>query len=259
MATSNVSRFLRERYIVAIGKYETERHDEALTELLELLMDDALSPLYRLKANAALADGVDDWYLAEDYRKAAELAYSDIIETVSNSGSLEDVRDELAMFREMLDSLADDQVLDDPRRPASPDVAQHSDLASETFTTSEAIQSSMESMDTPSAETRGARLAHTSSAPQTSTEVTSQSQSSSEVLPTYGMFSQIPIRQNTTPTRTNASQQKGASSSRSKPNTPETPNSVPRYFSASKSSRQRSPDKEPFTGSPSKKKRGGAQ
>lgn len=170
MATSNVSRFLRERYIVAIGKYETELNDEALNELLELLMDDALSPIYRLKANAALADGVDDWFLAEDYRKAAELAYNDIIETVSNKGRLEDVRDELAILREILDELADDQVLDDPCRPASPDVAQHSDLAPETFTTSEAIQPSTESSDAQSAEARGVRSAHTSSAPQAAAE-----------------------------------------------------------------------------------------
>lgn len=56
MATSNVSRILEERYTVAVCRYSTDRYEECLIELSELLMDDALSPVFQLKANAAPAE-----------------------------------------------------------------------------------------------------------------------------------------------------------------------------------------------------------
>ena len=67
MATSNTGRFFKERYRVAIAKFDTDRHEESLTQLSELPIEEALTSVYRLKANAALADGVDDWFLAERY------------------------------------------------------------------------------------------------------------------------------------------------------------------------------------------------
>jgi hypothetical protein len=258
MATSNLGQFFQERYRVAIGKFDTDKHEDALSELIELLMEDELSSIYRLKANAALADGVDDWFLAEQYRSAAELAYRGISEVCSNSESCL-VDDELAVLRELLDSLAEEQRLDDPRQTTHHDVAHHSDLASEAISTSGVADNSTEHADAQTAEARSPASAHTTGALQGSAEITTHSQSSSDALPTFGMFAQTPIRQNTTPTRTNARQQMGASSRGSETSTPTTPNSIPKYFSASKSSRQRSPDKEPFTGSPSKKRRGGAQ
>jgi hypothetical protein len=42
MATTNVGRFLEERYYAAIAKYRTDRHSDALDELSNLLMDDHL-------------------------------------------------------------------------------------------------------------------------------------------------------------------------------------------------------------------------
>jgi hypothetical protein len=257
MSTSNLGRFFRERYRVAASKLDTDKHEDALSELTELLMEDKLSPIYRLKANAALADGVDDWFLAEQYRLAAELAYDGICEVLSDS-ERRLVDDEIAILRELLDSLAEEQRLDDPRQTTHDNVAHHSDLAPEAISTSGGADNAMEHTDTQTAEARSPVLTHTTGALQGSAETIAHGQSSSDVLPTFGI-SRIPIRQNTTPSRTNARQQMDASSRRSKTNTPTTPNSIPKHLSASDSSRQRSPDREPFTGSPSKKKSGGAQ
>jgi hypothetical protein len=265
MSTSNLGRFFRERYRVAASKLDTGKHEDALSELTELLMEDKLSPIYRLKANAALADGVDDWFLAEQYRLAAELAYDGICEVLSDS-ERRLVDDEIATLRRLLDLLAEEQRLDDPRQTTHDDVAHHSDLAPEAISTSgvadnatEHIDAQTEHTDAQTAEAHSPALTHTTGALPSSSRMTTHSQSGSDVLPAFGMFSQIPIRQNTTPTRTNAREQMGASSRQPKTSTPTTPNSIPKHFSASKSSRQRSPDREPFTGSPSKKKRGGAQ
>ena len=60
MATTNVGRFLEERYYAATAKYNTDRHADALEELSDLLMDDQLPLVLRLRANCALADGVRD-------------------------------------------------------------------------------------------------------------------------------------------------------------------------------------------------------
>jgi hypothetical protein len=65
MATSNLGQFFNDRFRVANAKYDAGRHEEALTQHSELLMEEALSPVYQLKANLLLADGVDDWFLAD--------------------------------------------------------------------------------------------------------------------------------------------------------------------------------------------------
>jgi hypothetical protein len=160
MSTSNLGRFFRERYRVAVSKYDTDKHEDALSELTELLMEDKLSPIYRLKANAALADGVDDWFLAEQYRLAAELAYDVICEVLSDSERCL-VDDEIAILRGLLDSLAEEQRLDDPRQTTHDDVAHHSDLASEAISTSGVADNSTEHTDAQTAEARSPVLTHT--------------------------------------------------------------------------------------------------
>jgi hypothetical protein len=108
MATTNVGRFLERRYYAAIAKFDTDRHAVALDELSDLLMDDQLPLVLRLRANCALADGVLDWYLAESYYSAAETIH-DVIRTSFEflPGSQEEI--EIARLRKMLDSLAADQ------------------------------------------------------------------------------------------------------------------------------------------------------
>jgi hypothetical protein len=125
MATTDVGRFLEGRYFAAIAKYDTDRHAVALEELSDLLMDDHLPLVLRLKANCALADGVRDWFLAESYYSAAEMIH-DVIRTSFEflPGSQEEI--ELARLRKMLDSLAEDQRRMDSRQLQKPDHAQQS-------------------------------------------------------------------------------------------------------------------------------------
>ena len=131
MATTNVGRFLEERYYAAIAKYKTDRLADALDELSDLLMDDQLPLVLRLKANCALADGVSDWFLAESYYSAAEMIH-DVIRTSFDflPGSQEEI--ELARLRKMLDSLAADQRRMDPRQLQKSDVAQQSNTHQDT-------------------------------------------------------------------------------------------------------------------------------
>jgi hypothetical protein len=134
MATTNVGGFLEERYVAAIAKYNTDRHADALDELSDLLMDDHLPLVLRLKANCALADGVRDWFLAESYYTAAEMIH-DVIRTSLHflPGSQEET--ELAHLRKMLDSLAEDQRRMDPRQIQKPDNSQHSNARHDALTT----------------------------------------------------------------------------------------------------------------------------
>jgi hypothetical protein len=256
MATSNLSRFFKERYRVAIAKFDTERHNEALTQLSELLMEEALPSIYRLKANAALTDGVDDWFLAEQYRFAAEKAYDSISEVVANSATGDEEGLELAALREMLDSLADEQRRD---KPSQRQFIEEPSI----YSTSRPAKSTTSPADghAPTAEAQGSQQEFTDSDMRGSlTEVTAQSQSSPGSFFAQGMFAQLPSRPIATPTRTNVGRQMSTSSRRSKHSTPATPDSISKHFSASKTiPRRRSPDAAAFTGSPSKKKRGGAQ
>ena len=144
MATTNTVRFFKERYRVAIAKYDTDRHEEALTQLSELLMEQSLPSLYRLKANAALADGVDDWFLAERYRLAAEDIYYGTCEVVANSATADEGRRELVPIREMLDSLADEQVRDRPRQRKTTEAT---DTEPSTSSTSQATKSTTSPAD----------------------------------------------------------------------------------------------------------------
>ena len=148
MATSNLGRFFKERYIAAMAKYDTNRHEEALTQLSELLMEESLSPVYRLKANVALADGVDDWFLAEQYRLAAEDTYHGISEVVANKMTDDEEGRELAAehatSREMLDSLAEDQARE---KSSQRDITGASDTEHSIITTSRATQSTTSPTD----------------------------------------------------------------------------------------------------------------
>lgn len=260
MATSNLGRFFKERYIVAIAKYDTDRHEESLTQLSELLMEEALPPVYRLKANAALADGVDDWYLAERYRLVAEDIYNGISELVAEHATGDEEGRELAVLREMLDSLAEEQVRDRPRQRQTTEA---SDTETSIFSTSRAAESTTSPADAHAAiaEAQGSQQESLESDVQGRlNELTSQSQSSSGGFYPQGMFAQLPSRPIATPTRINVGHQMSTSSRRSQRTTPATPDSISKHFSASKAiPRRRSPDAAAFTGSPSKKKRGGAQ
>ena len=156
MATSNLGRFFKERYIVAIAKYDTDRHEESLTQLSELLMEEALPPVYRLKANAALADGVDNWFEAERYRLAAEDTYDGISELVANHATGDEEGRELATLREMLDSLAEEQRRDKPRQHK---ITEANDTEPSTSSTSRATESTASPADgyAPTAEAQGSQ------------------------------------------------------------------------------------------------------
>ena len=156
MATSNLGRFFKERYIVAIAKYDTDRHEESLTQLSELLMEEALPPVYRLKANAALADGVDKWFEAERYRFAAEDTYDGISELVANHATGDEEGRELATLREMLDSLAEEQRRDKPRQHK---ITEANDTEPSTSSTSRATESTASPADgyAPTAEAQGSQ------------------------------------------------------------------------------------------------------
>lgn len=111
MATHNLFNYFRSRYKVAIDKYETDLHDQALEELSDLLMEPRLPLLFRLKANLVLADGNADidWYSAESYRKDAE----QVCDSIRASSPVGDTRwpaqeNELVNLRESLDTLAED-------------------------------------------------------------------------------------------------------------------------------------------------------
>jgi hypothetical protein len=122
MAT-NLARFFRERYKVAIDKWETEQHEEALTELSDLLMDPQLPLLYRLKANMALAHSQEDWFHAEEHRTDAERVYDHIrtkLGRPEGDTRWPDQERELVAIREQLDILADEQKQTRPL-PLSPD------------------------------------------------------------------------------------------------------------------------------------------
>lgn len=119
MAT-NLASFFRERYKVAIDKWETDRHEEALTELSDLLMEPQLPMLYRLKANMALAQSQEDWFHAEDHRTDAERVYEHIRTELGCPEG--DTRwpcqeRELVALREQLDALANEQSLNRPETP----------------------------------------------------------------------------------------------------------------------------------------------
>jgi hypothetical protein len=160
MATSNLGRFLKERYILAMAKYDTNRHEEALTQLSELLMEESLSPVYRLKANVALADGVDDWFLAEQYRLAAEDTYHGISEVIAENMTDDEEGRELAAehatSREMLDSLAEDLARE---KPSQHEITEASDTEASTFSTSRATESTASPTDghAPIAEAQGSQ------------------------------------------------------------------------------------------------------
>jgi hypothetical protein len=111
---SNLTEFFRERFIEATGKWNNgeREHEESLEELSVLLMEPRLPLLYRLKANLALAIGQYDWYLAEDFRHDAEKVYGQIRMLRQHPSEIER---ELIAIRERLDTLAEDQVIDDPR------------------------------------------------------------------------------------------------------------------------------------------------
>jgi hypothetical protein len=124
MAPNNLLKFFHERYVVAIERYETRLHDEALQELTDLLMDPQLPMLYRLKVNIALADGNTEhsWHLAEAFRKEAESVYSDI----RSRRPVGDTRwpaqeNELVNLRESLDTLAEEQLASQPQETADPE------------------------------------------------------------------------------------------------------------------------------------------
>lgn len=119
---SNLTSFFRERYKVAINKWETDRHEEALTELSDLLMEPQLPMLYRLKANMALAQSQEDWFHAEDHRRDAERVYEHIrtkLGCPEGDTRWPGQESELVALREELDALANEQLLNKPESQTS--------------------------------------------------------------------------------------------------------------------------------------------
>ena len=80
-------------------------------------MDPNIPMLYRLKVKTALADGYDDdWHLAEAFRKEAEKMYSDIRATSPVGDTRWPGQErELVNLRKSLDSLAQDQLANQPQ------------------------------------------------------------------------------------------------------------------------------------------------
>jgi hypothetical protein len=115
---SNLAEFFRERFIEATGKWNTDdKHNESLEEFSLLLMEPRLPLLYRLKANLAIAIGHDDWVVAEDFRHDAEKVYGQIRMLEDHPVGDErfpEIERELVAIRERLDTLAKDQITDDP-------------------------------------------------------------------------------------------------------------------------------------------------
>lgn len=146
-----------------MAKYDTNRHEEALTQLSELLMEESLSPVYRLKANVALADGVDDWFLAEQYRLAAEYTYHGISEVVADNMTDDnegrELAAELATSREVLDSLAEDQARE---KPSQQEITEANDAERSISSTSQANESTTSPTDghPPIAEGQGSQAEH---------------------------------------------------------------------------------------------------
>jgi len=128
---------------------------------LRVAHEESLSPVYRLKANISLADGVDDWFLAERYRLAAEDTYNGISELVAEFATGDEEGRELAVLRETLDSLADDQRRS---KPSQREITEASDTQRSVITTSRATESTASPTDghAPIAEAQGsqAKLAY---------------------------------------------------------------------------------------------------
>jgi hypothetical protein len=109
---SNLARFFRERFIEATGKWNTDKHEESLEELSVLLMEPRLPLLFRLKANFLLAIGHDDWAPREEYRHDAERVYEQI--RMLGDERHPEIERELVTIRARLDTVAKDQITDDP-------------------------------------------------------------------------------------------------------------------------------------------------
>lgn len=162
MATSNLGRFFKERSLHSSDRQV--RHRPACGgshRALRVAHEESLSPVYRLKANISLADGVDDWFLAERYRLAAEDTYNGISELVAEFATGDEEGRELAVLRETLDSLADDQRRS---KPSQREITEASDTQRSVITTSRATESTASPTDghAPIAEAQGsqAKLAY---------------------------------------------------------------------------------------------------
>ncbi|KAK6435543.1 hypothetical protein LTR95_008263 [Oleoguttula sp. CCFEE 5521] len=114
-----MSRMNAWRYQKAMRGYNDtpEKHAESLQQLTELLIDPVLPRMYRLMANLALADGTENWDLAETFRKDAEEMWQEIKGRTPDedpTGEYDAQKEKLAETREALDSLAEDQLQSDP-------------------------------------------------------------------------------------------------------------------------------------------------
>lgn len=120
--SSNLSRFYRERYNAAIAKCNTEKHHQtALKELSDLLMEPQLPLVTHLKANVALTDCNEDWFIAVEYRLNPERTY-DLIRKEVPEGDTRwpEQENEIQELRKTLDALKQNQLADNPRNPDDP-------------------------------------------------------------------------------------------------------------------------------------------
>ncbi|KAK6429425.1 hypothetical protein LTR95_014428 [Oleoguttula sp. CCFEE 5521] len=123
MHISNLGNWYADQYDNAMLKYVDPDHlQDALIELQDLLKDPALPGMYRFLCNLALADGTEDWYLAESLIKDAEVGWHDMMDKTLSAeedfdGAHKARKERLEELRGTLDSLKWSQVLDDPKNP----------------------------------------------------------------------------------------------------------------------------------------------
>jgi hypothetical protein len=115
---SPVSLFLRDRHKTAIADFDAEWHHQALYELSGLPIENPLPDSLRIGACAILVRGIDDYFLAEQYRLSAERAYNRMRAMVPNSEGGPESRPNVDHEHMLLDWLADIQSWRamDPRR-----------------------------------------------------------------------------------------------------------------------------------------------
>lgn len=114
---ANLKRFFGARMKAATDLSYTDRHDESMNMLKELLWEPRLHLMYRIKANALLADGLDgSWNLREYYRTEAEDTYALFVSRLPDDYTGIDPRfdAEFKALRNALDDMAAEQLEDKP-------------------------------------------------------------------------------------------------------------------------------------------------
>ncbi|KAF2102052.1 hypothetical protein NA57DRAFT_73486 [Rhizodiscina lignyota] len=116
------------RIRAAYALYDTERHQECVEQLMELLWEPELPYSERLRVNMILACAVDDWDGAESYRLEAERVYQQIRQRwplgSEIANQFPDQERMLDSARQSLDNIAGDQLEARPSPSAEQDQEQ---------------------------------------------------------------------------------------------------------------------------------------